>query len=262
MVSIKEISVSSEYGITKLVVSFKTSDLAMDTENYRFDLYRSNFETDGFSVIALNLDSDIYVDETVNLLDRSKHYYYKVGVTEKDTGIFKLSDVTGCLEKHTPDVWASAIIDVEGMWLANTIGNDEIWLLKQRTGGKLCSCYDDIRRVADPNCPICLGTKYVNGFYPAQKISVNYQNSTTITEEFDQRGITEEVTPISFWTKNLPRMFPNDIIIGQNDVRYIVNSVNITYKNHYVIRQIVMATPIPKADRRYRISLDGRVTNA
>ena len=259
MIDIKEISVSSEYGISKLVVSFKTSDSVMNLNKYRFDIYRSDFDSAGFTVIALGVDSDTFVDTTVNLLDQTKHYYYKVGVTDLEDNTFKLSDVTGFVEKHKKDVWASAIIDIESMWLENTIDNDEVYLIKQRSGGELCSCYDDIRRVAMSDCPICYGTKYVKGFYPAEKIMVNYQYFTTTSEMLEQRGIVDNVNPINFWTKNLPRIFPDDIIVGQNDVRYIVNSANITYKNHYIIRQIISATPIPKSDRRYKILLDGSV---
>ena len=261
MVDIKDIDVSSEYGISRLIVSFKTSDSLIDLSKYRFDVYRSDYSSDGFVLVGFDINTDTFIDETVNLVDRTKHYYYKIGVTDRETGDFALSDITGHTDKHRCDVWGSAIIDIESLWLEHTIDNDEIWLLKQRSGGELCSCYDDIRKVADPRCPYCMGTKYVGGFYPAQPIKVNYQNSTTISEGFDQQGISEEVTPISFWMPNLPRVFPNDIVIGQNDVRYIINSVNTTYKNHYVIRQIVMATPIPKSDRRYKISLNGGMSD-
>lgn len=260
MIDVKEILVSSEYGISKLVVSFKTSDSVMDLSRYRFDVYRSDFDAAGFVVVAIGIDSNTFIDTTVNLLDHTKHYYYKIGVTDLQDGTFKLSDVTGYVENRKGDVWGSAIIDIEGMWLENTIDNDEIYLIKQRTGGEICSCYDDVRKISNSDCPICYGTKYKKGFYPAEKIMVNYQYFTTTSETLEQRGIVDTTNPINFWTKNLPRIFPDDIIVGQNDLRYIVNSVNITYKNHYIIRQIVSATPIPKSDRRYKILLDGSVS--
>ena len=71
----------------------------------------------------------------------------------------------------------------------------------------------------------------------------------------DQRGITEQMPPISFWAQALPRIQIKDIIVGQNGWRYMVTNVMPTHKNHYILRQIVSAQWLPKSDMRYEIPI-------
>ena len=257
MVDIKEISVSAEYGIHKLLISFTTTDCAEDFSRYRFDLYRG-YNADGpFELYASDVREMQYVDMRVNLMNPTMHYYYKVRVIDTETWVSKMSDKVGYIEKHAPDRFASAIADIETLYLQNVIKNDTIYLARRMTCGTRCNCFDDIRNSSDPDCPQCLGTRYVGGYYPAHPLQVNYMTALSVSETMDPRAITEEMNGISFWCAALPVIRTNDLVIGQNNHRYMVTNVNYTYKNHCIIRQIVSAQWLAPSDPRYNVALEG-----
>lgn len=257
MIDIKEINVSCMYGVHRLLVTFKTTDSTEDFARYRFDVLRSNVQDGKYVLCGSNITNMEFVDNFVDLLDISIQYYYKVKITDLIEGISKISETVGTLEKHEPDKWSSAIAEIEERYLKRVICNDKIYWLKQKGCGQICDCYDDIREDAAPDCPECFGTKFVGGYYPAQEIEVNYQTGISFNEHMDQRGITEQMPPISFWAQALPRIQVRDIIAGQNGWRYIVTNVMPTHKNHYILRQIVSAQWLPKSDLRYTIPIKG-----
>ena len=259
MVDIEEIKVSCEYGVDKLLVTFTTSESYEDFSRYRFDVFRSNTEDGKYTLCGSNIRNMEFVDYFVNLLDTQIQYYYKVRVSDLLEGISKMSKVTGSLEKHNHDRWSSAIAEIESRYLERVICNDKIYWLKRKTCGQRCECYDDIRGDSKADCEYCFGTRFVGGYYPAQEICVNYQSGISFNEHMDQRGITQQMPPITFWARALPRIQIKDVIAGQNGWRYIVTNVMPTHKNHYILRQIVTAQWLPKSDMRYSIPIEGGV---
>lgn len=259
MLDIKEIKVSCEYGVYRLLVSFTTTDCAEDISNYRFDIYRG-YSSDGpFDILATDVSDMEYVDERVNLLDTQNHYFYKVMVINRESGESKLSDKMGYIENHRPDNYASAIAEIEAIYLQNVINNDTVYLARRMTCGTRCTCYDDIRNSSSPDCPYCFGTRFVGGYFPAKAIKVNYSTALTISETMEPRSITENSNPIQFWMPALPTVHTNDLILGQNGHRYMVNGVSLTYKNHCILRQIVSAQWLPPSDIRYNVPMGGDV---
>lgn len=257
MIDIKDITVSSDYGVHKLLISFTTTDCVDDFSRYKFDLYRG-YNVDGpFELYASDVQELEYVDTRVNLMNPTMHYYYKVRITDTTSWTSKMSDKVGYIEKHNPDNFASAIADIEMLYLQNVINNDTIYLARKMTCGTRCQCYDDIRNTSDADCPCCFGTRYVGGYFPAHPVKVNYMTALSASETMDPRSITEEMNSISFWCAALPTIHTGDIVIGQNNHRYMVTNVNYTYKNHCIIRQIVSAQWLAPSDIRYEIALEG-----
>lgn len=257
MVDIVEIKVDCSYGVTQLLVTFRTSDTTEDFSRYRFDVFRSNTEVGGYELHGSDIKNMEYIDTAVNLYDIGIQYYYRVRVTDLIDGTMQMSKVFGSLEKHSPDRYASAIADIEQHYLETVICNDEVYWIKRRPSGTLCSCYDPVRQDSEPDCPYCYGTRFVGGYFPGRKIKVNYQSGLSETEFMDQRGTTDQMTPIQFWSPALPRIEIGDIIAGQNGWRYLVTSVMRTHKNHYILRQIISAQWLPRSDMRYEIALEG-----
>ena len=259
MIDINEINVSCEYGTDKLLVTFTTSESYEDFSKYKFDVFRSNSANGKYVLCGSDIRNMEFVDYFVNLFDIHNEYHYKVRVTDLTEGTSKLSDVSGSLEKHRPDKWSFAIAEIENRYLKNVICNDKIYWLKRKTCGQRCNCYDDIREESSADCEYCFGTRFVGGYYPAQEICVNYQSGISFNEHMDQRGIAEQMPPITFWARALPRIQTRDVIAGQNGWRYIVTGVMPTHKNHYILRQIVTAQWLPKSDIRYSIPIEGGV---
>ena len=130
MVDIKDIVVSANYGTKCLLVTFTTTDCAEDFSRYRFDIYRSYSVSGPFELYSSDVQSMEFVDNRVNLLNTTIHYYYKVNVVDIVDGTAKMSDKVGYIENHPADNYASAIADIERMYLQNAINNDIIYLAK------------------------------------------------------------------------------------------------------------------------------------
>jgi hypothetical protein len=259
MVDIASISVSDQFGLDSLVIDFTIKDTREDLSNYRFDLYKSNHQTEPYFVIAADITTFNYRDFDVNLYNISINFYYKVKVTDKTTGDSVLSETYGEYKQARADVNALAILEIHNIYLDNVVGNKMILLKKKRTG-QVCSCFDDVRRRSNPVfCSICYGTKYTGGYYSPFTVPVNFLNPPTKVEYFAPNDVGEwEGTPLQLWTQNYPLIQIQDIMVDyNNNIRYVVTNSHPSYMNFYLIRQTVQVQRLPDSNvvYQYPISL-------
>lgn len=256
MLNVNKVIVSNSFGMEKLIVSFYIDDTDENLDDYTFNVYRSETGTDDYQCIAQNVGYYYFEDYSVNLYNNNIKYFYKIEIVNQITGQRELSESFGFLEVNEPDMWGSAIEEIERAYLHYVIKNDTMLLLKKKRFGQVCRCYDDIRYQTDPKCLSCYGTKYVGGYENAVPIEVNYQNPsqrTQIFEVFDMDG--EERSPIQLWTFNFPIVQPEDVLIDSKNNRYRVVSVTPTTKNNFILRQIISIQRIQTSDIVYKIPL-------
>ena len=256
MINIDKITVSNSFGMGRLTVFFYLSDTEENLDDYTFNIYRSQTGLNDYECIAQNVGYYYYEDYTVNLYNNNIKYFYKVEALNQSTCERKLSDCFGFLEIEEPDVWGSAIEEIERMYLGCVIKNEPMLLLKKMRFGQLCRCYDDIRCQTNPKCPSCHGTKYIGGYEGGIPIEVNYQNPTQrsqVFELFDMDGETK--SPIQLWTPNFPIVQAEDILVDSKNNRYRVTSVTPTTKNYFILRQIISIQRIQTSDIAYKIPL-------
>lgn len=253
---IKKIEVKDLHGLDSLYIEFTIDDTSENLSKYQFDLYKSNHQTDGFIMVASNIVDFSYRDFSVNLYDDHINYYYKVNVTNLETSKSVMSSLIGEYKAGEKDNYAEAIMHIHDVYLNNVINKDMI-LLKKKRFGEVCSCYDPIRRRSDSTfCDICYGAKYVGGYYGPYYIKSNFANASSYSERFSYSDVSEESSPIQFWTSNFPFIQIGDIIVHSNEnVRYIVTSCQPSMKGFYLIRQTVQVQKLPKNNIVYKVQI-------
>jgi len=257
MITVDKITVSDQFGLDRLFVSFSIVNTTEDIANYRFDLYRSLNSENDFEAVAYDLKVFSYQDYSVNLYNRGLHYYYKVLVTELATGDSNWSGSFGSYLVNQPDNYAQAIMTIEAKYLTNVIANESMDLYKRRQSGQICSCVDEIRKRANPSCPICFGTQLVGGYYPAEKILVNFTNVAQRQHRMESYGDFDDTSPIQLWTKPYPLIANEDVLVDLHGDAHIVTNWVPSYKTHFLIRQTVSVSRIPRSSAFYNILRTG-----
>ncbi|KKK93716.1 hypothetical protein LCGC14_2690110, partial [marine sediment metagenome] len=77
-----------------------------------------------------------------------------------------------------------------------------------------CPAYNNWNMKADPNCPVCLGTGFVDGYDYVEEILIRFPQ-TQETIEITQGGLMRMVKP-RIWTMPDPQLRQFDIIINFN----------------------------------------------
>jgi hypothetical protein len=257
MISVKQIRLSSQFGVDFVYGKVILNDTYEDISDYQIDLYKSNHSEDGFSLIYLDIKKMSFLDYGVNLRTLSVKYFYKVKITHKPSGEISWSDVYE-LDKNEPDNEAFYLIEVYKMHLDRVINNHRMILLNRKHSGQICSvCYDDVRqRSQSASCKSCFNTKYVGGYYEPQIIQVSYFNTPGHMEDFNPYDVGEKKTPLTMWTTNYPLIKIDDILVDNQNNRYVVTSWQPSTKNSYLIRQTVQMMMVPKSSIVYDIPIN------
>lgn len=258
MVNIKDIIVIDQFSTEFLYIQFSIEDTDEDLSNYSFNLHRSNNAQSGYVNIASDIKNNYYVDKVVNLYNPLIEYCYKIEVINKNTGKSELTDFYGQYKGKKPDQYAATIIHMNETYIQNVVENDTLYLLGRKHDGQKCSCYDDVRgRSSIPSsCHLCYGTKYSGGYYSVEKFQACFLNAAGKSERFTLVDQTQEETPLQFWTSNFPVIHINDIIVDRNNTRYIVMNVQPSYKNYYMLKQVVQMQRLPKSNIAYKIPIN------
>lgn len=257
MVYVDKITVTDQFGLDRLFVSFSIISTTEDIANYRFDLYRSLNPENDFETVAYDLKTFSYQDYSVNLYNRGLHYYYKVLVTSLLSGEYNWSSTYGSYLVNIPDNYAQAIMTVEGRYLEKVVANESMSLYKRRQSGQICFCVDEIRKRANLQCPICFGTQLVGGYYPSEQIFVNFANVAQRQHRMESFGDFDDTSPIQLWTKPYPLITNEDVLVDLYGDAYIVTNWVPSYKTHFLIRQTVSVSRIPRSSAFYNILRTG-----
>ncbi len=256
MIRVKEITTSSMFGNEFIHIEFFLEPTREDTSLYQFDLHRSNDSATGFEMIAEDLEEFQYDDE-VDLFNIAIPFYYKVVVTKKSTGQTSESAVYRHLaEAH--DSYAFYIIHLTKHNARVTVGNQRLKLLSRKKTGTMCpACYDEIRRRPQENCETCFNTGFSGGFYSPKDVMAVYHNAPGLFEKFSPSSVAEEKSQVQMWTPNYPLIHVNDILVDQQNTRYIVTNFQPSIKQFHLIRQTIQMQMIPKTSLLYKFSVGG-----
>jgi len=247
LINVKSITIDDCYSINFLYITFTVSNMTQSPEKYKFDLYRSTNQSELFSLVAEDIRTFKYFDNTVNLLNINNQYYYKVKITEISTGETSLSD-SYKYKVNSPDNWASAINFIQEFYLDNVINNDSSYLLQKKRTGQRCSCWNPNRdAVNNQQCTLCYGTGFVGGYYSPVLIKMVNYTANTYQRQFSISEDADTLTTQQVWIKSIPKVDNDDVIVNGND-RYIIFSHTDTMKNNYLLRQICSLNLIPKTN--------------
>ncbi|MGL5718189.1 MAG: hypothetical protein ACRCX2_34610 [Paraclostridium sp.] len=258
MVIIEDAKASTMLGIDKCYITFTVKDTREDLDNYKFTLTRSGFEDGDYENIIDYIDGFECIDDTVNLKNEDIVYFYKIMITNLINSSISYSDIF-YINGRKSDTYSEYFNSIYSTYLDCGINNTEILYLRRKRQGTLCNCFDDIRKSSKKTkCTDCFQTNYTGGYNKPLKINICYLNSPAETERFEVSGVSGDKTPISAWTGNYPVIQPGDILIDSFDnTRYVVMSMQPSFKNKILIRQTIQIQRMPKTDVIYKLKIEG-----
>lgn len=201
-------------------------------QNYRVAISRSLSPEDGFVVIATGLRANqfVYLDTDPPELSRWATLYFKITVEKVDAagvpipGTSVESAPRRLRQKYAPV--ALHAIRARAVYYRHLKLGRESLVYRRRTSGQTCpQCYDPVEgRTTKHSCPLCYGTGRVGGYYPPQRVLIQYRPS----ERRNNVGASiSEQTYVSAQMGHFPLLSPRDVIFEINIGKwYLVNTVS------------------------------------
>lgn len=209
-----------------------------------FNLYRSN-GGEIFSLYASGLTITSYLDSTANLIPATD-YHYKVTYTNSNgesdlddaTEINYFSNIPFGLEGRIH--WIGMETTRRMQMILNNFGETVLIFTKKRFGIPCPECYDAISNASNnPRCPICQSAGFVGATGGYDKFNGKLlwtPNVETLVE--NEMGRERNLVPKTY-VGAFPILHSEDVIIRQDNVRYIIGGVqNYMLQNFLVLQDI------------------------
>ncbi|MEG0728130.1 MAG: hypothetical protein RR420_00770 [Anaerovoracaceae bacterium] len=254
MINIDKVSVSDIFGTNFLHITWTINGFAEDLSEYVFDVLRSTNETQDFVPIKQGIKIFEYKDTNVKLNNMKLQYFYKVRVRNIYNHENHTSDTATNKLRNNADIYATGIVNTYSDYLSSVINNKNVRVLIKRNEGTTCTCYDEIReRSRDRECTKCYGTGILGGYFQSEDLKVCYQNTSGLNEEFQATELRDESEPISAWSPNFPLLRIGDIIVTDDNKRYVIMNWKPSMKNGYLLRQSFTMKEIDRNSIKYSI---------
>lgn len=197
-----------------------------------------------------------YVDQTANLFDLQKVYYYRVRAVEYQAGVpvqtFASRPVTW---DGNLDLVGIYVVD-EHLFLHRFVSGVPILIFKKRHEGARCpECWDKIlKRVTKSTCESCYGTGFYKGFYEPMEAWASLEPDPKVSQIVDWGKIQPNQTDIQF--TNYPLLSEDDIIVELkvNKMWKVIN-VRAAEKNRTTSLQIARVSAVNPSDIEYRLQV-------
>lgn len=195
----------------------------------------------------------------------NQRIYYKVTTVAED------SDNPGHrIETPLDEVSARSTFDREEVdWIWREAIRRNKWLLEQQGErvkvfirkwmGEKCNSYEHTYGQSHHDCPICYGTNYKGGFNGPFDIIIA-PPETFKTMELADMGLHIRYD-WETWTTDFPLLNERDVIVRQNNERYIVGPVNPQGSRGAIYQQHFTISHIDIDDIRYQLPIEGGETS-
>ncbi len=228
---------------------------------YTLDIYRA--EAPGniseFELVSSGIESIVgtYLDNSLDKMSYSmnrKIYYY---LQARDAISLNTKNFGPYVMETAPDLQALEIIRRKNIVLNNSrYGARTFKILKKRTWGNYCpTCFDPVtQRTQDINCPVCHGTGIEGGYFDPLEIK-GYRSDRSFRAQLNLFGKFEE-SDVAFVLGNTPLLVPNDYLIDEQNIRYLILApVQHVEKGLYILSQNIRAQVISPSAPIYEITL-------
>ncbi len=227
--------------------------------NYDISIYRSEAPStniNDYVLIASGIsgNSNSYIDVSLyNLMQYGRNWYYKLEIHDNVSNSFSIQpEIPAYTNITRQDKIVSEIIRRKSISM-NTFVGRTFKLRKRRTWGEHCTrCWDSIlMRTTDPNCPICYGTGWVNGYYNP----IIFLGMINAAPQYNQIQMFGEWKPsdIMLYTLHFPLLTTRDIVQDDNGRLWLVNQIRLIQKFGITIEQIVQLSLISFDDNLYKL---------
>lgn len=255
MITVTELKVQS-FSLNFLDVSWEIADLGpgVDIDDYTFVVERSESPAGPFEVVSPPLvDQYSFRDESVELREKWRIYYYRILVTDVPAGESCPSAVSYL--GHEPDRVGLEMARLLQLTLRVQIGVPAL-VFKVRTSGPHCpECFDTRRKKrVKSDCLLCFDSTYRGGFLGAVGTFINFTPSTKTINLGGFHEMEPHTTAIDM--TGYPILSPGDLIVNTLNQRFKVRQVQVRSKQGFIHRQIATVYEIPRTDRIYQFEID------
>lgn len=245
---------------SRVLVRWQLEPTSQNLQSVRFFVDRSenplNFQqlnADGISPYALSE----YVDETANLIDLNKIYYYRVRAVELGPQGQSLQTFTSPHTTWDGDLDLVGIyINEEHYFKFRWVTGVPVMIYKKRHDGTYCpNCWDKVlKRSTKSNCTVCYGTGKVGGYYTPVETWMEFEPDPKV-EQVVEWGLKQpsqsEVMALGY-----PLLTPDDLIVELKPNRFWkIENVRYPEKSRTVTLQMAKVNAVYPSDVEYRIQV-------
>lgn len=250
------------YRMDELALSWSYQTHSEDLSDYTLCIYRSEApisgqEVTGYTIIASGLGADTvaYVDTSISgYFHHNRDWYYKLKIINNNTLEESIQpEIPGYLNKA--GVIDRAYLEVlRRKTIALTKKTKRVfYLLKRYTMGTRCpDCWDPISfRVTESDCNTCHGTGWLGGYFSP----IQFEGMTNDSPNFQEITMFGNFMPSDsiLFLLNFPLIKSMDIVVDDNNDRWVVQDVRAIRKLNKIIEQKVHLALIMADDPLYNI---------
>lgn len=195
----------------------------------------------------------------------NQRIFYKATTVAQDP-----NDNSLTIETPLSEISARSLFDMEEVdWIWKEAIRRNRWILEQggervkvfirKWMGTKCESYDHGYGQSHNDCGTCFGTNYVGGYEGPYDILIAPPEAEKAVELMDM-GLRISYDWLS-WTVDYPLLNERDVIVRQNNERYVIGPVNYQGQRGAIFQQHFSIAYIDEGDIRYSIPITGGETS-
>lgn len=244
---------------SRVLIRWQLEPTAQNLKNLRFFVDRS----EGVDFQQVNPEGITpyglyeFVDETANLIDLNKIYYYRVRAVELGPQGQELQTFTSPHTTWDGDLDLVGIyINEEHYFKFRWVTGVPVMIYKKRHDGTLCpECWDKVlKRSTKSNCEVCYGTGRIGGYYSPFESWMEFEPDPKSEQVVDwglKQTAQSEVMALGY-----PLLTPDDIIVELKPNRFWkIENVKYPEKNRTVTLQWAKVNAVYPSDVEYKIEV-------
>ena len=269
MITFKSFDVNSNTFDTA-ILTWEISPSLESLSDYQIKIYRgeneislSGIDVAGSGIDYLPTSTFLYEDDYVKNIqyDKAMNVFYQLSAKHKIDSIEYKSEIRGLNVLSISKV--SREIARRDMIVFKNVIRGKYFLLKIKTTGNVCSCYDDIlgEKVIVGDHIVCYNTSIVDGYYDPYML---YGNMGSFSENarIGPVGGIIETNVTQFVTGIFPHISVNDILIDKLGRRWRVGYNNGPESKMDPYRQLLSIQEIDRSDIIYKFPVDLTILNS
>lgn len=253
------VSILSIEHFSRVLIQWDLAPTAQSLKNLKFFVDRGESPNAMMQLNARGIPSSglqEYVDETADLRDMNKVYYWRVRAVEYvgDTPVKMFASQPVNVESD---------LDLEGLYVIEehafahryVYGVPAMVFKKIRDGAYCTNCWDRIlKRVTKSNCTTCYGSGRVGGYYPPIDAWMSFEPDPKVEQVVEWGRRQSSQTDIQFI--NYPLLSPGDLILElQPNRMFRVSNVRAPEKNRNTMLQMARIDAVYPSDIEYKIEV-------
>jgi hypothetical protein len=242
------------YDIDAIIVFWELEDFTKEDDIYAYDFILSKSESPAgpFDVKFGPLKNVfLFRDSTSPQNHKLRTIYYKLKIV--DTRTNESVEVGPTAQLAEPDLMAQEMIRQEDMLFRNFIGR-KVFVFPAKTFGVRCLCVNKtLQRQEIYNCLTCYSVGYIGG----------YNSPIVVYMQIDPNPKNTQLTPHMNFNTNVamgrmvsyPPVSGGDIIVENDNHRWIVVNVTTTERLRYPVHQELQLKELTRDDIVYKVPI-------